>query len=58
MNAEVSKDFQTGDLIILIRDGVKIRENMVTKIRITEELMDEHGKYLRSKKYLLDIDIP
>lgn len=60
MKAELSKNLQTGDLIIIIADGITItsRDIKVTKIKITEELMEDYGKDLGDESYLLDIKIP
>lgn len=43
MKAELSRDFQTGDITILIPDGIKItsRDITVTKIKITEEALED-----------------
>lgn len=71
VKVEIHKDFDTGDLIIEIPHGIKIRhisKNEITKnpnkkqdfkiteIRLTEELIWDNGRYLGDERFVLSTE--
>ena len=71
IKAEVFKEFDTGDFIIEIPEGIEIKhisrdeitkdkakkQNFkITQIRITEELIWDNGRYLGDERFLMGIE--